>query len=379
MGAGNVVDAAEVPKDVSVTLHKRAFEDEFPEGYPKLNTGEIITDFGGTALPDVEFTVYDVTAKYHELASATGGTSQGAVNTIVADSTTSKPTYAASIVDGENTDTKGTTSATGEVKFGNLPLKKMVGGISKDAVYLFLETGAPANVKQYAQPIVLAMPIYTVATDGNPSVLNTDIHLYPKNVTMEDTKEITKIDSVTANYGDGETVNLEFGQTIEYQITINMPSHLAQLDSFTVTDIPADGLLLDMESITLSGDLSTDAPADYTLSKSGNGFKIDFNLNSTKVLALAGKQVTITYEMELTNEIAIDETAGNEVFVTINSDNEISFNGPEVSTGGYRFEKTDAHTGAGLAGAKFKVQRSATEFAKFTVGTNGWYEFDGYH
>lgn len=72
MGAGNVVDAAEVPKDVSVTLHKRAFEDEFPEGYPKLNTGEIITDFGGTALPDVEFTVYDVTAKYHELASATG-------------------------------------------------------------------------------------------------------------------------------------------------------------------------------------------------------------------------------------------------------------------------------------------------------------------
>ncbi|KAF1304493.1 SpaH/EbpB family LPXTG-anchored major pilin [Enterococcus sp. JM9B] len=371
MGAGNVVDAAEVPKDVSVTLHKLAWEDEMPGELP--NDGKQMPEFadGWTPLSGVEFTVYDVTAKYHELASATGGTSQGAVNTIVADSTTGKPTYAASIVDGENTDTKGTTGTTGEVKFGNLPLKKMVGGISKDAVYLFIETDAPVEVREKAAPIVLAMPIYTV---GDDSTLNTDIHLYPKNVTMEDTKEITTaFETVTVN---GETYNnVNIGDTIEYKITVNVPKFVGQLSVFSVEDVPAEGLALNPTSITLSGDLTKDM--DYTIdTKDRAGFLIDFDV-AKGITGLAGKEITITYSMTLTGDIDPQSIFGNDVSIKIgDKTNEVE--GPGIVTGGHKFIKTDAHTGKGLAGAEFVVTNAdRSHYAVFEQADSGDYIFAG--
>lgn len=375
MGAGTSVDAAEVPKDVDVTLHKLAWKDEMPGELP--NDGKQMPEFAedGTTLSGVEFTVYDVTAKYHELifASTAENPQQSAVNTIVNDSTSGKPTYAASIVDGENTDTKGTTGTTGEVKFGNLPLKKMVGGISKDAVYLFIETDAPVEVREKAAPIVLAMPIYTV---GDDSTLNTDIHLYPKNVTMEDTKEITNITAkVEDDKGNLVGMNVNIGDEIDYKITIHVPKDIASFNTFSVKDTPSAGLVLKQGSISLPNTLEAD---DYSLTVGGtsnpNGFEIVFDTEKG-IRDFAGEPITITYKMTLTGDINPNDIHGNEALFTIGSKpNEIK--GPGVVTGGYQFKKTDAHTGAGLAGAEFVV-KNGDKYAVFGASTTGEYTFTG--
>lgn len=152
---------------VQIILHKRLFIDEKP-GLEVLNTGEVL-EFGGEPFQGVEFTVYDVTQAYDELLNQKK-TAEEAAQTIA-----------------ENVDvytnlkvTKGITDGQGEI---HLNLAKKIG--QKDAVYLFLETGWPKEkrVKQKAAPIVLALPIYQLNTDGTFSnELLKQIHLYPKNI-----------------------------------------------------------------------------------------------------------------------------------------------------------------------------------------------------
>ncbi|MBF8808238.1 MAG: hypothetical protein IC227_07910 [Enterococcus lacertideformus] len=221
--------------NVNVTLHKRVWANGLPEDYPKENTGNIIDDFGGEALPKVDFEIYVVTEEYHRLIN--GSTQQEAINTIVTNSMTGVPTYA-TLLDS------GTTDENGELTFENLPLKTTVGTESRDAVYLFLETGVPIEVREKAAPIVLALPIYS------GEVLNTDIHLYPKNVTKIDTKKLTStFNKVTI--GDVTYDNVNIGDQLDYEITIHVPQDIGHFTEFIVEDIPTAGLELVSNTITL--------------------------------------------------------------------------------------------------------------------------------
>lgn len=380
MGAGNVVDAAEVPKDVNVTLHKRVFEDEMPSNTP--NTGKEIPNFGGKALNGVTFTAFDVTNEYYSLFDETDPdtgkkyTIDGAIKYIQ----DNKEEFNNTPKMGSVETTGGTESSPlGQAKFENLPLTKIINEEDepRDAVYLFLETGAPANVKQYAQPIVLAMPIYTVATDGNPSVLNTDIHLYPKNVTMEDTKEITNIETITVN--GKEIANVEIGQEIEYEITVGIPDQIGQYDNFTIEDLPAAGLVYKAGSISIKDEDGT-AIDEYDTTipdENKGGFLVTFDMTDAgDIKSAAGKNIIISYTMILTADIDLDEVIDNNVEITLGTISS-TIPGPGVTTGGHKFEKTDAHTGAGLAGAEFVVKNGDDKYAVFGTSTTGEYTFTG--
>ncbi len=353
LGTGNEVEAQNVlpptEGNVNVTLHKRAF-DEMP-GLTQ-NTGNIMADFGGEPLSGVEFTVYDVTEEYHRLIN--NSTQQAAIDAIVADSTNAVPNYATSL-------DSGTTGENGELTFENLPLKAE----SKDAVYLFLETGTPIEVREKAAPIVLAMPIYSGET------LNTDIHLYPKNVTKVDSKEITStFEKITI--GGVEYDNVNIGDVIDYAITIHVPQDIAYFSDFIVEDIPSAGLELVLNSITLPAGLNLGQ--DYTIEGTTAGFEITFD-TSQGIQNFAGSPITINYSMTLTGNIDPDDIFDNKANLTL-GENTTLIPGPGVVTGGHQFIKTDAHTQSGLAGAEFVVKNSAGEYANFEV-IGGEYIFTG--
>ena len=172
------VRAIENPETATFVLHKRVFDDNMPEY--KENTGLEMPDFGGRALNGAGFTVYDVTAKYH--AALVGKTQAEAMATVIAEYNDDDTGFTKVGNEQFTADPDGTT------KFANLPLYSN----DLDAAYLFVETTTPTdpNIIQKAAPFILSMPIYT-AMDST-GVLNTDIHVYPKNVSREEPKPTPK-------------------------------------------------------------------------------------------------------------------------------------------------------------------------------------------
>ncbi|MDT2612922.1 SpaH/EbpB family LPXTG-anchored major pilin [Enterococcus dongliensis] len=394
LGAGEIAEAA-TSETVNVTLNKRLFDTNYPESTIQ-NTGEAMPDFGGEPLAGVTFTAYDITAYYH---GQINDSSQSAVtNAIVADT-------ADAIAAAAGTPLNVPTGDNGQASFANLPAKSTYqvseNSVTKDAVYLFVETGTPntTTITKKAAPIVLALPIYgieknsdgSIKLDDNGNVIYTDvvnenIHLYPKNQTATDSK--------VADYGtqkiydeNDPTKLLYYNATtadeFSYTLTINIPENISSLTSFTITDEPSAGLELvgtpevgtpkeGTSEVELLGD------GDYTLTQGNGNFVISLTTSSTTVGSLAGKTLIITYQMKFKDSFDIDKLQTNKAYVSINGSQQSDLTTDKVGTGGHQFTKIDGHTGQGLAGAKFKVQKSDTEYAKFNLNGDGEYAFKGW-
>ncbi|MGX7204180.1 SpaH/EbpB family LPXTG-anchored major pilin [Enterococcus pingfangensis] len=376
LGMGEVAEAA-AEDPVKVTLHKRVFEGEDYPNSPIQNTGALIDNFGGEALPGVTFTAYDITGYYH---AQINNSSQSAVtNAIVANTSAALNDISSSKIEDIVTDSEGLAV------FNDLPVTSTYQNVTKDAVYLFVETGTPGSttVTKKAAPIVLAMPIYGITTNTSGNVtytdeLNKDIHLYPKNLTATDTKEVDYGDTAVPVYDDEEKLlyyTATTADTFDYTLTINIPANIDSLGSFTITDIPTAGLALVAEP-TVGSELIEDT--DYTFNESGNGFVIGLAPGSTAVKALAGQTLTITYQMKFVDTIDVDDLQNNTAYVSINGTKQPDLITDEVGTGGHKFTKVDSHTGEGLVGAEFVIKNAENKFAKFTELSDGTYKFDGW-
>lgn len=361
---------------VDVTLHKRAWNGERPSNIQ--NTGKIMS-FGGVPLNDVTFAAYDVTNQYHDYVTE-GMTPQEAVEEIQKDALNGVPSYLSENEFIASEVTANTDNYNGVAVFEGLALEED----SRHKVYLFIETDAPSTVKEYAMPIVLAMPIYEVDDEGKfTDTLNEDIHLYPKNFIKDDIKEITsEFEKIIINEGtenEKEVYNVHTGDVIDYTITVNVPRHIAQLETFIVEDVPTEGLELVAGSIDIPS-LEADDYEIVTITDTP-GFQVIFTTQSANLKALAGELLTIEYKMVLTNDINPDSIFDNEARITLgNSTHEVP--GPPVATGGYKFIKTDATTGAGLANAEFIVTKGTGEeklYAKFQMNENEEYAFTGWY
>lgn len=366
--AGSLNASAATEGNVDVTVHKRVFEDTMPAN--KQNTGLVMPDFGGAPLNGAGFTVYDVTVAYH---NALDGSDQAtAMAAVIADYEADATGFTQVGVEQITGDPDGTT------KFANLPLYSN----DLDAAYLFVETSTPAqpNIVQKAAPFILAMPIYTAM--GANGALNTDIHVYPKNVSAEDTKVLENagdFDPITLETGGASYPNVQIGDILNYKLTINVPADIADLTSFKVKDTPGAGMALAPTPNIVVAGLTPGAGNDYTIDTSGNELVLTFD--TAKLATRAGQTLTITYDMVLTAE-AIPDTPIKNSAITIKIDGEHKTETgitppPGVVTGGKQFIKHDQHTAKALAGAKFKVT-NGTQWAKFTVNTKGEYAFNGW-
>ena len=187
---------------VNVTLNKLIWNDNAPTDFQ--NTGAKM-NFDGSATPlnGSEFTLYDVTSQYYNYIA--NKSQQAAISQIQADASQVAPNYAKNIK-------SVTTAGQGQALFNDLSVKNKSGQYN---VYLFLETKTPDNitVTKLSAPIVLAMPIYTLDKQQQPTdTLNQDIQLYPKNVTSKDTKEFTNVGSFSkVTVGDQSFANVTTG------------------------------------------------------------------------------------------------------------------------------------------------------------------------
>ena len=364
--ADNITDTK-----TDITINKRIWTDQTP---PVIqNTGEVM-DFGGAPLNGAEFTVYDVTDKYYELIK--GSNQETAIDTIQLDANQTAPSYATKI------DSK-TTTGQGQAKFTGLSMKNDSG---KYRVYLFLETKTPDNVTvtKKSAPLILAMPIYKLDTNNNPTdTLNTDIQLYPKNETVTDTKELSNLGSFEeVTVGDQTFANVTTGDILNYKLTINLPANIGDttaVTSFKIYDKPSDGLALIDEEVVV-GNLKLGD--DYTISFANGGFTVELKLDSEKVKDLAGQALSLTYDMKLTAEVNPDELQNNKASVQINNSPEQEITPPTPEgTGGYKFIKKDAQTGKELSGAEFVIaNKDQTKFVKFASqkNTKGEYVFESW-
>lgn len=361
---------ADDTETVDVTVNKRIWTDESaPDDV--LNTGAKVEEFGGKELNGVTFTVYDVTDYYYALL-ATNPNTKNAIDTIAGD----LATYAVETNEVESKITAGAGQATftlNETKDG------------KDAAYLFVETATPANVSvtKKAAPFVLVMPLYEMNLDGTFTTTKlSEVHVYPKNETVTDTKEVVNFDGLDLITEDGTIYrNVETGQKIPFKLTLNIPEDIDEVESYSVTDTPTEGLAYAGGTIEVEG-LQAD---DYIFTPNTNGgFTVSLSLESETVKALAGKQLVINYDMALTEDAIPDTVYENGATVTIGGNDPQETiepkdpENPEIPvkfiTGGKRFVKTDAHTELGLGEAEFVVKKG-DQFAVFTKNEAGEYAF----
>ena len=397
ISAGNVANAQETsPTEghVNVTLHKRVWNvDKGEEARVDVqNTGEIMRSFGGTPLDGATFEVYDVTSQYYDYIEngnpnaeppTTEMEPEDAYKQIQDDAMAAgnkAPTYAGPALASKTTATvAGETDPDkqGIATFENLPKEND----GKDAVYLFIETAAPSNITQMAQPMVLSMPVYALNGDGTYSdrKLST-IHLYPKNIQKENDKDLLNADSfeevtVTTDGNSVTYLDVSTGDILQYEITINVPDNVANKSKFEVTDMPDPGLVFytdDEYELTIDG-LEEGTDYDLIVDENGGGFKVIFDVKSEALSIVEGEQIKINYFMKVTAEV-MDTGIDNKATIDFGTSPDV-VTGPKVGTHGHKFQKVNAHGGSGLAGAEFRIYRTVTvdnvDVTEYAVFTNG--------
>lgn len=105
-----------------------------------------------------------------------------------------------------------------------------------------------------------------------------------------------------------EGTDYNVGDTISYRISVVVPSNIAKLGTFEVTDTP-DHLTDDMDSIIVKcGTESLAKGTAYSVEAVDKGFKINFT--SAQIADCAGKTIIITYDATLDND-AVTTIDGN--------------------------------------------------------------------
>lgn len=362
--------AAETSTEMAtVTLHKYVFDKSLPsdkidnsKSQDEINAW--LTKNNAKTLDGVEFTAYDVTSEYadaYKTASAAVAKKTDALQ------------KTATVVGKQKTANGGLAS------FANLPLRDANGNYK---AYLFVETDAPANITQRAEPFVLAMPIY--GADGK--TVQKSINIYPKNVEQSDKKTLKE-----------KHTDFTAGEKINYSIETVVPWNIANKKVYTITDNPSKGLIMDADTIQIEG-LTSDK---YTVNKNAdNGFTI--TIPAANLAAFAGKTLKTTVKGHLSIEdlTLIDTGIPNKATAKVDNEAHHEVKSEEVFTGGKKFVKVDgSNQSKTLAGAQFQLvivkngqvvkyahgnekdgytfDTNNTNVATKTTGENGQFEFAG--
>ncbi|GCF95350.1 peptidase [Enterococcus florum] len=391
---GNSLVAHAAPTNVDINIYKGAY-DEIPAD--RQNTGEKDedwhTDAGGRPLKDVGFTAYDATEVFYQLAAANPTWTVNQLrDKIAADGATGLTAVG----------TEQKTNASGHTKF-TLPDKVTVGGVEKDAVYLFVETSAPSNITTRADNMVVIFPVYKMNANGTPTNDKlTELFLYPKNKQSDDFEVIKEKE---------EKDDFTVGEPIDYKITFDIPvgiDGLANNDpanpvyrytQFWLRDESQANLhYLDNQGLYVQDD-STVPPTltpimdvDYSVVEETSGtpefgttytniFHVFFNNeddinkqtpNVTQLAKYAGKKIVFKYRMYLDENTVPDAWIDNQATLKYENNptnglEEKPWTGDDVITYGRRFEKVDQDNGNALEDAEFIVKRENNGVTEYMI------------
>lgn len=428
LGSLGTVKADEVKDTVDITVHKRLFGSDVANNIQ--NTGNEM-EFDGEALPNIQFTLYDVTEKYTEELKKDGVDAQKATENLVTyySNKENKP--------AGNGVAQGTTDNQGNVTLGNIAKKDADGNFK---TYLLLETKKPSAIKTESTPIILTMPMYRHDDKGQVTTDElANIHIYPKNVEDNEgenvggklTKElVTKIPHNTTwnsslNAVNGNLVlSPRVGRLLEYKVTYNVPATTTfeEGKGIEIVDDPEQGLVFPskvvkdakgnvddlanfddtivdtlkskdvVDNVTVTSNVQglekINGEVEYIGQKETESSSFTLKLKGDAYKNLAGETITITYYAYLAmRNTTLDHPIDNKV--TAKADTTV---GPQTSTdgnarlvqngaiatlhankpvavGAVNFKKVDAQSGKALAGAEFVIYcEHAKGFVKFEKG-----------
>lgn len=241
--------------------------------------------------------------------------------------------YTTSIVDGDNGTIKVDGLHPGTYRFTEVGYSADAAGVDKKYI---LDTAASYTFKIEA------------GGDGTQTVTKLDKN--NKDYTIDDTiitvtNYAPDVDKQVVNRTDGKTyqeaADYAVGDKIPYRIAVTIPTNIAKLKTFYLTDTPENldddtstitfygnkectTLITDKTSLLKDENSITGYPADTA---KDSGFKIDFD--PAKLEKYAGQTIYITYEATL-KKGADTTTAGNHNKVDLTYSNKIkSGNVPE--------------------------------------------------
>lgn len=391
-GLGLITTTAHAADDeTTVIVNKVKFSEEDFESDSKVSlgangavTGTYENDGGVISaleskdkVPNVEFTVYDATAKYQALITS-GMSMQDALASIASGGLTGVTQYG----------TPQRTGSNGQARF-DLP---NFGNSGEQKVYLIVETDAPPFISNYSQPIALMLPM-----SDESGVTLEEFNVYPKNLETKPEKELDET-KITVN---GEEVGtIDVGAPINFYTEFVMPLNINGEKSdgsgdklytkLEITDTPStnlkfnaiqsiqyfDGTQWVNTTLTPGTDYTLTTPYNGTAPLDGDGFKLTFNLPSVlpTLENYAGNKIRINYTMKLTDGAIPEVPENNEVTIDFTHDGDDyseTDDADPVLTGGKRFKKVDSSTPATpLSGAEFVIKRESSvpgqyEYAQF--------------
>lgn len=307
---------------------------------------------------------------------------QGVVFTVQI-STDNGTTWTDYVPEGASTALTLTTDAAGQVKLEDYPIT--VG--EKDARFRLVETSVPAG---YEKNIIdnSKLDCVYVQADGKTVVVHADGTQEP----AADVGELTMINekpavTKTVRNDDGsydELASVSATDTISYKVTVSVPTNVANLNTFNLTDTLSEGLN-ERNNIVITGMYGTDNAIEtipttaYSKTEVGQVLTLTFTPNDIKKYST----IIVTYDAKLDMDHATIGTQGNDNTVELTYSNKIDVDGTQKSTatiedtakvvtGGIKIHKVDS-ADVNLPEAKFKIATSKAnaEAGTFVKGTDG--------
>ena len=199
-----------------------------------------------------------------------------------------------------------TTTANGQIDWNGLAFGD----------YRITEVSAPDGYIVDKRPIEFTVTQNnTITCDDNRtciSLLGTDGKTTSGTSALTITLKNEKPD-VTKTLADGKKKGtVDIGDTVSYKVTVDVPSNITDLQTFTLTDTPTN-LNDDSNTVAIAG---LTKGSDFTVADStdGNGFTITFITG--QMGSVAGTTITVTYDAVVLASAADATAAPNTVNLT---------------------------------------------------------------
>lgn len=292
--------------------------------YPKnsTQTGTIYLKKQGLVGGDAYNTPTDLNGVQFRLERLKEGKTVGDTDAweIVTSKNNNNGIYTTSIVDGDDGTIKVDGLHPGTYRFTEVCYADSAAGVDKKYI---LDTAASYTFK------IEATPDGQKVTKLDDS--NSDYEI--KGTTITVTNYAPDVDKQVVNRTDGKTyqeaADYAVGDKIPYRIAVTIPTNIAKLKTFYLTDTPEnldDDTRIqfysnsDCKALITKSLVKETAGITSTNNAKGKGFKIDFD--PAKLEEYAGKTIYITYEATL-KKGADTTTAGNHNKVDLTYSNKI--------------------------------------------------------
>ena len=193
--------------------------------------------------------------------------------------------------------------------------------------------------------------------------------------------------TIEKSLADTKQAGVAKDEVIGYKVALSVPENIGEYSKFEYTDVAAEGLTIDTESLVLKdGEKTLVKDTDYTITKNANGYTINFVVNGAiSENVKAARHIAVAYNAKVTAATTeMKKEYVNKVTLTYkNSDMTVKDRSRDsetkVTTYGITLTKKDGGRfglgdGSALPGAEFVLEKDHKFLAVSAEGVYSWVE-----